>query len=183
MKLSWQRLDDKTESVLVGWRTIVQKHFRMPDGSEKVYETFNREDMHCAAVIALTVDNMIVVARQYRPGPEMVMDEIPGGGSEDDDDSQQAAAIRELREETGYGVGSIEKLGIVYKDAYSNAAHHYFLARDCRLLGDQQLDATEFIEVKLISIDQFLENAKTGRMSDSAAVALVYEQLIAIRDA
>ena len=141
--------------------------------------TVSLENSHCIATIALTPENQVIVARQFRPGPEKILDEIPGGGVEaHDDGNYEAAARRELQEETGYVAGAMEYLGDVYKDSYNNTTWHFYLATDCTLHKyGQTLDETEHIDVHLISIDQLLDNARSARMTDPEAVLLAYERL------
>ena len=90
MAEAWKRVDPTT-TTKVDRRTVVIKTFEMPDGQTHPFATFNHETLRCAAVIALTPDNRVVVARQFRPGPEKIMDELPGGGVKDGEDPQAAA--------------------------------------------------------------------------------------------
>jgi ADP-ribose pyrophosphatase len=161
----------------IGYRTVVTKTFEMPDGQVHHYQTISAEGSHCIATIALTKDNKVVVARQFRPAQERILDELPGGGAEKDEDYEQAAH-RELLEETGYEAGTMKFLGDVVKDAYNNSTWHYFLATDCVPHKDgQQLDDTEHIEIALISIDELFDNARNARMTDVEPLFLAYEEL------
>lgn len=171
----WRSIEEP-EVTKVGWRTIVKKTFIDPNGQRMEAYTKDPVGSRSIAVIALTASNLVVVNEMFRPGPGRVMFEIPGGGADKDEDLE-AAAKRELEEETGYGVGSIEFIGKVFKDAWSNGENHYFLARDCVKIGDQKLDKEEFITVHEISIDQLFDNARNGLMTDTEAVFLAYEKL------
>ena len=55
------------------------KTFRMPDGSEAVFTVTGDADSRAVACVALTPRRTVVLAEQYRPGPERVMAELPGG--------------------------------------------------------------------------------------------------------
>ena len=172
----WKRIEP-TELTYKGWRTVITKHFVRHDGSIVSVETSDPEGIEAAAVIALTPENKVVIARQFRGGPEKIFDELPGGAV-DQGETPEAAAIRELAEETAYNVGSIQYLGKVYKHAYLNMTWHYFLATDCVPVGTpQKLDELEEIEVDTISITQLYDNARNARMTDSEAVFLAYELL------
>ena len=122
-----------------------------------------------AATIALTTDNTVVIVRQFRPGPEKIFEELPGGFV-DGDESPETAARRELSEETGYEPETMTFLGTDSKDAYSNGAWNYFLATGCVQRGVQHLDKYEEVEVEEISISQLFDNARHGKMTDSVAV-------------
>ena len=169
------------EIIKVGWRTLVRKIFLSPSGTKDEYVTMGKPGGVAIATIALTDQHKVVVAEQFRPGPEEVMHELPGGLCEAEE-SHEDAARRELHEETGYVAGRIEYLGPVYKDAYSNTTWHFFIAYDCRQVGDQHTDEGEYIEVHEITIDELFENARTGKMTDVEAVFLAYDKLKNIKE-
>ena len=171
----WPHAEDP-EEIKVGWRVLVRKVFTDPAGKKQEYYTKEGLDKACVAIIALTSDNQVVIAEQFRPGPELVMQELPGGGVEAGEDLQEAVS-RELHEETGYSIGTIEPLGKVYKDAYTNSANNYFLARNCVRDSEQHTDEGEFIKVNEISIDQLIDNARNAQMTDTEAVFLAYDKL------
>ena len=172
----WQQIDE-TEIVYDGWRKIFRKTMRMNNGQEFVAEISDKEGFCAAAVIALTPDRRVIIARQFRIGPGKIMEELPGGAVDADEEPGDAAA-RELLEEVGYQVGSIKPLGAVYKHAWMHTAWHYFLAENCTPdPRGQQLEFGEEIEVELISIEQLIANAKKGVMTDMEAVFLAYDTL------
>ena len=179
--LHWKRIEPTIVSK-VGYRTIVSKTFEQPDGKVHHYETAGAEGSRCAAVIALTPDNKVIIALQYRPGQQQLFEELPGGGVEEGEDLD-AAVRRELLEETGYEAGSMTHLGKIYKSAYDNITFNYFLATNCIPHKDgQQLDDTEHIEVKLITIDQLLDNGRNARMTDTEALFLAYDKLMQVKE-
>lgn len=177
----WKRVEP-TEVKKIGWRTVVTKNFLLPDNKIHEFHTINREETHSVGVIALTKDNQVITAYQYRPGPEKLMYEVPGGGVEQHDVDYQAAALRELREETGYVSDVVVHLGDIHKDAYNNGTWHYYFVADCELHEDgQDLDPHEYVDVRLITIDQLFENARSCLMTDTEAVFLAYDKLMDIR--
>lgn len=160
------------------WTAVIKK-FKTEDGIEHEFTTYNEEGARGGAVIALTPDNKVVTTFEFRAGPEYWMYELPGGELNQGEDPE-AGALRELREETGYRPGKVEFLGTTYGDAYTNFRRHYYLATDC-MPGDRQLDGEEEAqgaEVRLISIEELIDNAKCDKMTDSTAVLMAYEKLI-----
>jgi 8-oxo-dGTP pyrophosphatase MutT (NUDIX family) len=170
----WKHLEE-TETIKIGWRTLVRKTFERPDGIPAEYYTKDALGARWAIVIALTADKQVVIAEQFRPGPEMIFQDLPGG-SVDKDEDPQATALRELQEEAGYTSNDIEFLGNI-RDSYSNATGYCYLAKNCFAIHDQKLEDGEFVNVKLISIDQLFENGRKGEMGDQAGLFLAYDRL------
>ncbi len=181
MPEDWQRIEPTTQ-VKAAYRSLFDKSFVMPDGQTHIFTTIHPAGASAAFVIALTLDEKVIVARQYRPGPERIMDELPGGAVEPGE-TPEVAARRELREETGYVADALEYLGSSVRDGYSNAVDYNYLALDCQLSEDgQELDEQEYIEPVLMTIDEFLHTAKAGNITDQAAVLFAYDKLCELRD-
>lgn len=161
-------------------KVAVVKRFRSEDGLEHEFTTTLSENARGGCVIALTPDMQVVTAYQFRPGPERWMWELPGGAFEDDEDPLEGAK-RELFEETGYVSDDIEFLGTTCRSAYINETWYCYIAYDCRLSDmPHQADASEIaqgLEVRLISLDQMIEYAKTDQLTDPAAVLMAYDKL------
>jgi ADP-ribose pyrophosphatase len=174
----WRRVG-RANALQVGYRTIVSKRFLLPDGVVRRFDTMDPEGTAIVAVIALTEGGRVVVARQFRPGPERLLEEIPGGVMDPGERDPQRAALRELAEETGYTAQAVVGLGSMPRGAYSNATHHYFLALGCRLTLVPRPEPDECIEVVLITPEKLLRNAREGRMTDGEAVFLARDRLIA----
>jgi ADP-ribose pyrophosphatase len=176
---AWKRIEP-TVVRRVGYRTVVTKTFVMPDGQTATFDTVWPEGQRFVNTIALTSDNRVVVAQQFRIGPELIMDELPGGYV-DEGESSEDAARRELLEETGYQASSMVSLGVYHKDTYMNASWEAFLATDCRRTHPQELENEERVTIRLITIDEFIDNALHDKMTDGQSVFLAYEQLLKMR--
>ena len=144
-------------------RSIEDVTFELPDGKQ---QTFSLKKEGCVvAILALDEKGDVILTRQFRPGPEEVLDEVPGGGVEKGEDPLTAAK-RELLEETGYESENWKYLCQPLECAYSNIERHAYVAIDCKKTSDQNLDDTEFIEVIIKTKDDFIHQLVNGKLSD-----------------
>jgi ADP-ribose pyrophosphatase len=177
----WKRIEP-TEVSKVGFRVITSKIFEYADGTTGRYDVNGTDGFAGVATIALTADKKVVIVRQFRAGPERIMDELPGGFVEIGEESQlEAAAKRELEEETAYVPGRMKYLGKLSYDAHSNGWRHYFLAYDCKNTAQPRMldesEQHEVLEIHEITINELFDNARQGSMTDPGAVLLAYEEL------
>ena len=147
-----------------GYRKINKRVYRLSDGSEADYEVFMGGQSVC--VLALTPAQEVLLVRTFRPGPEKVLLELPGGGCDKDEVLEEAMA-RELLEETGYR-GNIRYLGTSYADAYSTTIRNNFVATDCRQVQDIPNIDREPTELVLMSLGEFRDHLRSGELSDVA---------------
>lgn len=178
--VQWKRVGEPVPQK-VGWRTIVRKRYAFPNGREYDFDVLGPEGEQSAAVLALTPDNRIVISEQYRAGPDKSMDELPGG-IVDPGETPEVAAARELLEESGYQAKHLEYLGAVYPEAYLHMKSHYFIGYDCEKVVEPQYEPTEYIEVKTITIDEFLEAARSGGTTNVAVAFLAYDILMKLKE-
>ena len=121
-------------------------------------------------VIALTPDDQVVMIRQYRQGTQDITLEIPGGMVDSGEDFM-TAGLRELKEETG-GVGSRpEQIGVVAPNPAIQQNHcGTILVRDV-VLGEQNLEGNEEIEVVLYPLTDVSDLIRTGQITHSLVIA------------
>ncbi|MCB9765280.1 MAG: NUDIX hydrolase [Alphaproteobacteria bacterium] len=94
-------------------------------------------------VVALTEDDRLVLVRQHRFGIDQETLEIPGG-CVDPGETPAEAAVRELREETGYGGGALAPMGVVWSNpAIQDNRTWLFAMRGARRLGAPELGPGE----------------------------------------
>lgn len=141
------------EVIFNSYRKIIEKRFAMPNQQEGVFEIMHT-NYRTAIVAAFDTNGNLVLVRQYRPGPEKILIELPSGMIEEGENDLEGAR-RELLEETGYITDDIMEIGNFYGGAYSDGVFIVFLARNCVKISNQELDQTEFIDVLTWSQAEF----------------------------
>jgi ADP-ribose pyrophosphatase len=159
---SWKRLQTKLYEHS-RFRRIEDVLFEMPDGRQEWYSL--KKEGTVVGIFALTEDYQVILARQFRPGPNKVVDELPGGGIGRGETALEAAT-RELREETGFVPKEIVSLGIIMDCAYSTITREGFVATGCEQVHQQELDQNEYIEVVLKPLPEFMEQLMQGACTD-----------------
>ncbi|MEV5570135.1 NUDIX hydrolase [Spirillospora sp. NPDC052269] len=171
--MAWREIRRSTVFSKFG-RSVDRVDFELPDGGKE--EFFLKRERPGGAVLALTPNEHVILARQYRPGPNRVLYELPGGSI---DPGEQAldAVRRELLEETGYR-GEVRAAGSYWHDAYSDALRFVFVATNCVKVAEPQPERTEFIDVVTLALDEFRTRVlRRGELTDTAAAYLALDTL------
>jgi ADP-ribose pyrophosphatase len=143
------------------------------DGSPVTFHL--REEGAVAVCLPVLADGTIVTVREFRPGPNRYLMEVPGGMVDEGEDPM-AAAAREVLEETGY-VGEIEPLGASWVSAYSNQRKYMYLMRNARKVAEPQLEPSEISEVVLLDRPAFEAVLAAGELTDLDAGLLALQAL------
>lgn len=157
---TWQVLN--TQDGSAGYLPVIHRRYLLPDGTEAVWDIFGGEAS--VAVLAITETSEVVLARQFRPGPGRVLDEMPGGYVDAGEDVV-AAAERELLEETGYA-GECELAGRSWLASSALTRRYVVVARNARRVAEPSTEPGEFVEVVLAPFDQFREHLRSGELTD-----------------
>ena len=144
-------------------RKVDEVIFVMPDGSEKDF--IIKREGPAACILALTQDNNVVIARQFRPGVKEILNELPGGYVDPEDKNPEEAIRRELLEETGYD-GEVELVTTAYDDAYSTMRRYCFVAKNCKKVQEANLEEDEYVDLVEMPLAEFRNLLKSGKMTD-----------------
>lgn len=157
----WKEISRKKVFEKFG-RKIEKVVYKMPDG--KASDFYIKTEGVPVCVLALTKDKKVILAKQYRPGPDEILLELPGGKMEVGETPKKAAE-RELLEETGFR-GKVKLVALAYDCAYSTIIRYCFVATDCKKVSEPKNSANEFTEVELIPLSKFRTLLRSGKMTD-----------------
>ena len=160
---SWKKL--REEPLYQGFRTIVRRVFAGPRDREVEFEIKQEQPVVC--LLALTVAGKVLIAKQFRPGPEQVVLELPAGAV-DEGESPEEAAARELLEETGYA-GELRYVCTSFVGAYTTMVRHNFTAVNCRHVQEPRQTDRERIQVVEMTVAEFRDHLRSGQLSDVGA--------------
>lgn len=165
------------------WLQVDVEDVALPDG-RLIEDYYVVREPDFVMVLAVTIDGLAVLVRQYKHGIGRVVLELPAGYLDRGDRSPAEAVRRELREETGYAAAEVRHLAsLVNSPTRSPSCGHYFLATGCRPVGGQQLDPAERIAVVLTPLAELPALIRTGTIEVQSSVAGVYLGLAALRGA
>lgn len=174
MDIAWKKLKEVPKKS--GYRKLFRRTFLLPNGKKAIYDVYNEATVVC--ILALTKSGEVVLAKQFRAGPEKVLYELPGGFI-DPGELPQHAAERELLEETGYK-GKLQFVGTSYQSGYSTMIRYNFVALNCERVAEPVQDGEEFTEVFLMPLEDFREHLRSGELTDisSGYLGLDYLNLL-----
>jgi len=160
MVSKWNLIDEREGSA--GFLQVVARRYALPDGTAGEWDIFGPE--RTVAVVAITSDAHVVLARQYRPGPDTILDELPGGTVEPGEDVADAAQ-RELLEETGFA-GTVEVVAQSWLAGASRTRRYAAVVRDAQRVAEPRNEPGEFCDVTLKSLAQFRDHLRSGQLTD-----------------
>lgn len=139
------------------WVSVRKNHIALPNGTE-IDDFYTITIPEAAGIVALTEDHKVILKREYRYAQGCDLIEIPAGTFEPGETDGLSVAKRELLEEAGYASDDWQSLGATVESSSKMTNRMYlYLARNCRKVAEQHLDATEELEVLLIPLEEAIE--------------------------
>ncbi len=160
MDLEWKKLDE--HSFKAGYKKFLKRAFSLPDGERRDIDI--KDEGKSVSIFAMTANGNILMTRQYRPGPEKILTEIPGDMIGFDEVPLEAAKEK-LLEETGYE-GDFEFICTSLESTYSNMLRYNFVAKNCVKKNALHFDHVKFVEVVEMSLKNFVNHLRTGELTN-----------------
>lgn len=146
---------------------------RLPGGLE-LEEFHVVEYPDWSVVYCLTESGKVVLVEQYRHGIGRSCLELPAGEI-DAGEEPLDAAHRELLEETGYEAPEWHYLGRCAPNPSKQTSYaHLFVAFRGRQVGDQRLDSSEEIRVRLFDPSEVLHLANEGQIPHGIHLTAIF---------
>ncbi len=152
------------------WYTVRHERMQLPNG-RVIPDYYLYEYPDWINVIARTAEGDFVMVSQYRPGIADTCYEIVAGVMETGETPLEAAR-RELLEESGFGGGSWRELMTLSANPATQTNWTYsFVAEGVERASVQHLDATEDIDIHLLTVAEVRELLVTGAIKQALHAA------------
>lgn len=139
------------------WVSVRRNAVELPNGMT-IDDFYTITIPDAAGIVAVTEDGQLILKREYRYGPDCDLIEIPAGTFEPGETDGMAVAKRELLEETGFVSDDWCFLSsAVESSSKLTNRMHLYLARNCRRVAQQKLDATEELEMLLVPLEKAVD--------------------------
>lgn len=155
-----------------------------PDGQITPYEVVTRNQERVFGIVSIlpiTIDNEIIMIRQYRAPLNRIQLELPAGCVEIGKHTTLEDAVHaELREETGYAVGELQHIAeFSSSSGMTSETVHGYIATNCRKVSDiLDLDTDEYIERIIVPFSEFdqmiLSEMTSGNIIEPKMLAMMY---------
>ncbi|GAB1462362.1 NUDIX hydrolase [Pedobacter sp.] len=168
----WQKLASKY-LVQEKWATLRVDTCKLQNGTVKD-DYYVLEYPNWVNAVALTINNEIILVRQYRFAADIISLEIPGGVI-DGDELPEAAVKRELLEETGYSFDSCELIATLYPNPATSTNQTFtYLLKGGVKTHEQHLDEHEILYVELYSIEELKQLFKDNKIDQALHTAALF---------
>jgi ADP-ribose pyrophosphatase len=170
--MEWTTVDSEIAYTCEGF-DIVNETVALPDGEQTEFDYLAEGES--VVILPFTQTGDVVVIDEWRHAVGRVNRGLPAGSVESNEESS-AAVGRELREETGYEPGETEHMvSVEPSNGFADSVFHYYVARDCQQVADQQLDTDETIETSTTTYDALLDAVREGDLRDGrSAFGVLY---------
>lgn len=151
------------------WMVVREDHVTNPGGGENQYGHVRFKNL-AVAILPIDVDGNTRLVGQSRYTLDQYSWELPMGGAPKDEDPLDAAR-RELQEETGLSAANWSELMRLHlSNSITDELGIVYVATELTQ-GDASLEESEDISVRTLPLDEAIEMALSGEISDALSVA------------
>lgn len=155
-----------SRKIHTGHFSVVQDLVRV-NGNVQIYDYVDVREGVCILAVH---EGRFLVQKQYRYPVRSWQWELPGGFV-DEGETPEEAAVRELKEETGYGVREIHSLGAFYPSFGSTTERIYLFLAECGEAGKPDKEPGEAIFSQELTREEFQELIASGEFMHGAGLA------------
>ena len=167
----------------MSWKTVISKKkadfplfkvyedlIELPNGLKLDYYWVDKIPV---VVVLPIISDKIVMVKQYRYPIKSDSLELPAGHVWPNEEPEECA-LRELKEETGFTAGKIEKI-LSYNPSteYSNQIYHIFITEDL-LNGETNREKYEIMNVELLKTDIVIKKIMNGDITDGRTITSIF---------
>ncbi|HEX5124796.1 MAG TPA: ADP compounds hydrolase NudE [Rhodanobacteraceae bacterium] len=149
------------------------------NGERRTYERLKSSGLGAVIIVPMLDDDTVLLVSEYGAGTERYELGLPKGRL-DRDETVEQGAVRELKEEVGYGAREVHILGTLsLSPAYMTAMTNIVLARDLyeeRLVGDEP-EELEVVPWKLSELHTLIGRPDVTEGRSIAALFMAREYL------
>lgn len=160
---------------------VINRHFVDRNGKKEVWEMVKRKTYgDIIGIAAITREKEIILEKIFRVPLNDYVLELPAGLMDIKGESKEAMIRRELLEETGYVVESVEELMQgPFSAGLRDSEMTIYLGANARLAGEKQLESAEDIEIVKVPLDRLLDylTAQKGKLKVDLKIASVIPYL------
>ena len=149
---------------------VFQDLVKLPNGLQLDY--YRIEKIPVVVVLPILLDKIVMI-KQYRYPIKSDSLELPAGHVWPDENPKKCAE-RELKEETGFSAGEIEKI-LEYNPSteYSDQVYHIFIAKNLKK-DKTNREKYELIDVEMLDVESVIEKIMNGTITDGRTITTVF---------
>src|SRR5665213_3692272 len=169
----WKKISSK----LIGDFRIfkLRSDVKISPRTGKEHDFFVLDSVSWVKVMAVTLDQRLVMGEQYRHGSNARELERPGGMMDAGETDPVATAVRELCEETGYVGENARLLGKIHSNpAILSNVTYTVLIENCRLQHGVEFDSGEDLITRLVPVAEIQQLVAGEKIGHSLVVVALY---------
>ena len=167
--MTWKTLKSQKKADFPLFKVFEDK-VELPNGEQLDYYLVKKIPV---VVVLPVISDKIVMVKQYRYPIKSNSLELPAGHIRPDEKPDECA-LRELKEETGFTAGKIEKILSYHPSTeYSTQTYHIFIAEDLRH-GETNREKYEIMDIEILEKDTIIKKIMDGDITDGRTITSIF---------